>query len=67
LLFQPGDAEDLARQLQRLIDEPPLLARLAGNIAPVRSMDHELAELEALYRRLVADRSAAPTAGALDG
>jgi glycosyltransferase involved in cell wall biosynthesis len=67
LLFQPGDAEDLARQLQRLIDEPALLARLAGNIAPVRSMDHELAELEALYRRLVADRAAAPTAGALDG
>lgn len=28
LLFAPGDPEDLARQLERLMDEPTLLARL---------------------------------------
>lgn len=29
LLFQPGDASDLAKQVRRLLDEPPLLRKLA--------------------------------------
>jgi glycosyltransferase involved in cell wall biosynthesis len=61
LLFRPGDDRDLARQLQRLIDEPLLLERLAGNVPPVRSADQELEEIEALYRQLVGARAAPPT------
>jgi len=53
LLFTPGDAADLARQLRRLIDEPGLLARLAAGIRPVRTVDDEVDELEALYRSLL--------------
>jgi glycosyltransferase involved in cell wall biosynthesis len=56
LLFTPGDAADLARQLRRLIDEPGLLARLAAGIRPVRTVDDEVDELEALYRSLLVER-----------
>jgi glycosyltransferase involved in cell wall biosynthesis len=39
LLFRPGDAEDLARALQRLIEEPELGERLAAAPKSVVSVD----------------------------
>lgn len=59
LLFAPGDAGDLARQLRRLVDEPDLLPRLQRGIRPVRSFDDDLAATLARYRSLSA-RAATP-------
>lgn len=52
LLFNPGDAQDLARQLQRLLEEPGLLTCLQGGIRPVKSFAQEMDELEEIYRRV---------------
>jgi GT2 family glycosyltransferase/glycosyltransferase involved in cell wall biosynthesis len=59
LLFTPGDAGDLARQLRRLVDEPDLLSRLRRGIRPVRSFEDDLAATVARYRSLSA-RAATP-------
>lgn len=53
LLFAPGDAADLARQLQRLLDEPGLLSILQAGISPVKTTAQELHELEDIYLRVV--------------
>ncbi len=52
LLFERGDAQDLARAMARLIQEEGLLEKLAGGIEPVKSIDEQAAELEQLYSRL---------------
>lgn len=59
LLFAPGDAEDLARVMQRCVDEPALLPELARDIRPVKTMDEEARELSGRYERLLAERRAA--------
>ncbi len=51
LRFRPGDADDLARVMRRLVDEPELRARLGHNPPPVPTMDEHVAGLEALYAR----------------
>lgn len=50
LLFQIGDAADLARQLQRIIDQPDLLESLQKGIQPVKTVQNEMEELEQIYR-----------------
>lgn len=50
LLFAPGDANDLARQLRRLLDDPRLLSALCAGIGPVTSVAQEMDELEEIYR-----------------
>jgi glycosyltransferase involved in cell wall biosynthesis len=52
LLFEPGDPEDLARQLGRLIAEPGLLQELGDNAGHVRSVEDSVDEMLALYERL---------------
>jgi glycosyltransferase involved in cell wall biosynthesis len=52
LLCQPT-AADLARQLQRLIDEPTLLQRLRSGVCMPRSFDEEAGQLVAIYRSLI--------------
>ena len=52
LLFEPGDPEDLARQLGRLISEPGLLKELGDNAGHVRSVEDSVDEMLALYERL---------------
>jgi len=56
LLFPPGDAASLGRQLQRLLDEPDLLPKLRMGISPVRSMAEEISALEELYRSVLSRR-----------
>lgn len=51
LTFAAGDAEDLARQIERVIDNPALLEQFGANIPPVRTVAQEMDELEAIYRR----------------
>lgn len=58
LRFQPGSAADLARCLQRLLDEPGLLERLRAGIKPVKAVGQEMDELEALYQQVVQARAA---------
>lgn len=53
LLFEPDNAADLAIQLQRLLDEPALLARLRGAPAPFQSHIAEVEQIESLYDSLV--------------
>ncbi len=56
LLFKPGDSHDLARQLQRLLDEPELLPALAAGAQPVRMIDDEMAHLNGIYKNLLTSR-----------
>lgn len=53
LLFAPGNAADLARQLSRVIAHPNLLNRLRAGIEPIKSVKEEMDELEAIYRRVL--------------
>ena len=52
LLFERNNADDLARQLKRIIAEPGLVDRLQTGIAPVKTIDEEVTELETIYREL---------------
>ena len=52
LLFEPGNVESLAAQLQRLLDEPTLLSRLRSGIQPVPTIEQETATLVSLYKSL---------------
>ena len=52
LLFETGDAADLARQIQRLLDNPALLTQLQAGIGPVRSTAEEIDELVAIYQQV---------------
>jgi glycosyltransferase involved in cell wall biosynthesis len=57
LLFEPGNAADLARQLQRLLNEPGLLSALRAGISPIKSLAEEMDELENLYQQVVTRES----------
>jgi len=54
LLFGLENPGDLARQLRRLIEEPGLLGRLRAGIEPVKTVQENVDELEALYSGLLA-------------
>jgi glycosyltransferase involved in cell wall biosynthesis len=49
-LFPPGDAEALARAMQRLIDEPQRLARYRAATLPPKSLATAVDEFEEIYR-----------------
>ena len=53
LLFERGDADDLAVQLRRFVEEKHLLGRLMDGTPIVRSTEDEAAELEAIYQDLI--------------
>jgi glycosyltransferase involved in cell wall biosynthesis len=53
LLFERNDIVDLGRQLDRIISEPGLLARIRQGIPKVKTVDEEVDELEQLYRELI--------------
>lgn len=52
LLFRRGDAEDLACQMRRIIDEPGLLEQLKRGIPSVKTVGQEARNLEKLYKEL---------------
>ncbi|HYM24310.1 MAG TPA: glycosyltransferase, partial [Vicinamibacterales bacterium] len=56
LLFEPGDAADLARALARLGREPHVLAALRASTPQVRTLDDDVTAVRALYQRLAAPR-----------
>jgi glycosyltransferase involved in cell wall biosynthesis len=49
LHFRADDAADLARQLQRLIDDPALLSKLTKGIVAPRNLEHESKALLGIY------------------
>jgi glycosyltransferase involved in cell wall biosynthesis len=53
LLFEPGNPEDLARQLKRLIDEPDALSKYSGSVENVRPIEDSVDETLDLYARLL--------------
>jgi glycosyltransferase involved in cell wall biosynthesis len=53
LLFEMGNAKDLALQLRRLIEDPSLLNRLRAGISEVRTIDQDAEELLDTYSRLL--------------
>lgn len=55
LLFARGDVVDLRNQLQRMLEEPGLLAQLRSGIGAVKAIDQEISQLEAIYSALIAD------------
>ena len=57
LLFGLEDAEDLARQLRRLAEEPGLLEGLRASIGPVKTVGENARELEEIYASLIRQRS----------
>jgi glycosyltransferase involved in cell wall biosynthesis len=63
LLFEMGNARDLAEQLRKLIEDPALLHRLRAGIPEVRTMDENVEELLEIYSGLIhASKSSAPKA-----
>ncbi len=60
LHFRPGDDADLARQIQRLRDEPELLERLVAGTPSPPSLEDEMRALSQHYARLA--RASAPAA-----
>ncbi len=55
LLFELEDADDLARQLRRLYEEPELLEDLRNGIGHVKTVGENADELEGLYATLLGD------------
>ena len=54
LHFRMHDADDLLRQLRRLIDEDGLLERLTRGIRPLKSIASDVLDWEARYEQLIA-------------
>jgi glycosyltransferase involved in cell wall biosynthesis len=49
-LFQPGDSADLARRMQRLLDEPDRLANYRAAVRPPKTLQQAVDEFEEVYR-----------------
>ncbi len=54
LHFDAASSADLARRLQRLVDEPELLPRLRSGVTMPRGIDDEMRQLTAIYQALAA-------------
>lgn len=54
LTAPPGDVEAWQRQMQRLVDDPALLARLRRGVQPPKLLPQHVAEIETLYRESLA-------------
>ena len=55
LCFTPGDGDDLARQLQFIVDEPSTLNDLKQGISRVKTIQEEMTELIQVYRSVARD------------
>ncbi|NWG20302.1 MAG: glycosyltransferase [Chloroflexi bacterium] len=54
LLHIPDDARDLARQMQRMLDEPHLIGQLRRNVMPFQHVDDEVDQIVTLYADVTA-------------
>ena len=51
LLFERGSAAELARVMQRVMNEPALLSHLREQIPPPRSLDEDMRDVLNVYER----------------
>jgi glycosyltransferase involved in cell wall biosynthesis len=56
LLFERGNVADLARQMQRILDDIELLPRLRAAIPSVRTPDEEMDDILKVYAQTIAAR-----------
>lgn len=54
LHFHVGNAKDLARQMQRIIDEPGLISTLKPSGSSVTPLEHHALKIETIYKSLLA-------------
>ncbi|RLB00268.1 MAG: hypothetical protein DRG83_11790 [Deltaproteobacteria bacterium] len=54
LLFEVGNSDDLYVKIQTFIENPSLVEALSGNIKPVKTIEENAKELEAIYNELIA-------------
>jgi glycosyltransferase involved in cell wall biosynthesis len=54
LVFEMGNSEDLARQIQHVLDDPAMLEKLRQGIPPVKPMEQNARELLEIYAALSA-------------
>ena len=59
LLFRPADSADLARKLQRLVDELELLPMLRSGVTLPRSIDDEMRQMMGIYQNILAQSAIA--------
>lgn len=57
LLFERGNVDDLAKQLQRIIEVPNLLQLLRAGTPRVKRIDEAVNELESIYHDLIERRT----------
>lgn len=57
LLFERGDANDLSQQMQRVVEDPELLACLWDGMPPVKTIEEEVTELETTYLNLLKNKA----------
>ena len=60
LHVRPNDAADLARQIQRLRDDPSLLQRLRVGVTPPMTIEAEMQTLLSIYERALLSRVVRP-------
>lgn len=53
ILFEPGNADELAVILQRLINNPELLVNLTSQAPQIKTIEQEVNELLSLYRTII--------------
>ncbi|MBZ0277075.1 MAG: glycosyltransferase [Anaerolineae bacterium] len=53
LVFELNNAEDLRRQIERLLHEPGLLDKLRAGIPPVKTIEQEMREIVGHYEQLM--------------
>jgi glycosyltransferase involved in cell wall biosynthesis len=59
ILLEPGNIEAWAQALRTLLHQPERIAAMASNVGPVRTIEDHVADLEAVYDRAIALRTAA--------
>lgn len=64
LRFRVGDADDLARRMAELVEDPARLDDLRRPAVPIKPMELDAAEMERRYRELLGDGSRRDAAGA---
>jgi len=53
LLFECGDATDLAAKMCQLIDDPTMIKKLAANTPPVKTIEEDVANIVTVYSSLL--------------
>ncbi len=56
LAFPKGNAQELSRQIKRLLNDKGLLAKLSKQAKEPKTMDTYVEELEEIYRRILSER-----------